>query len=432
MKLTEVLQRPWLRVLAVVAALLLLPTIAWFAFPSAPLPAATSAASSTARPPRSPLEDEVEPVAPTTPGPASRPTEPGAPAAQLVTGTVVDGEGRPVDGAAVTCQDRPNLTATTDASGRFELPPDANGCKAIVTSLDHDPLPPVVIEAGKKNRLEVGSPGSIAGVVVDDVGHPVTEYTIAVEQFTTPDGERGSARGLREQVKDPLGNFELNNLSPGRYVLVATARGKPPTQSSAVEVESGRKSSGVRITLGKGATVSGTVTDRATKQPIAGVRVRLDGVTGAGGGGSTATDDQGHYSLDGVPSGAFSLRFTHPSYLERIEPLDARGQSSLRADVDLGDKSSGASSEWMGIGATLGQGGKYVEVAGVVEGGPAETAGMKAGDKIVEIEGRSAEGATVSDCVSKLRGPEGTRVDVTVERGGSKVELSITRARITR
>lgn len=431
MKLVEVLQRPWLRVLAVVVALLLLPTVAWFAFPSAPLPAATAGSSSAARPVKSPLEDEIDPIEPTS-TPATRPPSPNASATQLVTGTVVDGDGRPVEGAAVTCQDKPTLTATTDASGRFELPPDASGCKALVTSLEHDSLPPVVIEAGKKNRLEVGSPGSIAGVVVDDVGHPVTEYVIAVEQFTTSDGERGSARGLREQVKDPLGNFELKNLSPGRYVLVATARGKPPTQSSAVEVENGRKTSGVRITLGKGATVSGTVTDRATKQPIAGVRVRLDGVTGAGGGGSATTDDQGHYSIDGVPSGAFSLRFTHQSYLERIEPLDARGQPTVRADVDLGDKSSGASSEWMGIGATLGQGGKYVEVAGVVEGGPAETAGMKAGDKIVEIEGRSAEGATVSDCVSKLRGPEGTRVDVTVERGGSKVELSITRARITR
>jgi hypothetical protein len=290
----------------------------------------------------------------------------------------------------------------------------------------------VVIHAGQKNRLEVGSPGSIAGVVVDDVGHPITEFSIAVEQFTTPEGERGSARGPRKQVKDALGNFELDGLSPGRYVLVASAQGRPPTQSSAIEVESGRKTSGVRITVGKGATVSGTVTDRATKQAIAGVRVRLDGVSGAGAGGSTTTDEQGRYSLEGVPTGAFSLRFSHSSYLERIEPLDARGQSSLRADVDLGDKSSGASSEWTGIGATLGQGGKFVEVASVIEGGPAATAGMKGGDKILEIEGRSAEGATVADCVSKLRGPEGSRVDVTVDRNGSKIPISITRARITR
>ena len=431
MNLREVIERPWLRVLALVFLLLLPPVIAWFAFPAAPLPAATASATGVAPAPRSPLEEDVDPDEPPVRDTRPQPTATAAPAAQLVTGTVVDGEGRPVEGAAVTCQDKPHLTATSDASGHFELPPEADGCKAIVSSAEHDSLPPVVIEAGKKNRLEVGSPGSIAGVVVDDVGRPIPDYTIAIEQFTTPDGERGSAR-VRQQVKDPLGNFELEGLSPGRYVLVATARGKPPTQSAGVEVESGRKTSGVRITIGNGATVSGTVTDRATKQPIAGVRVRLDGVTGALGAGSTTTDAEGRYSIEGAPTGAFSLRFSHASYAERIEPLDARGQTSVRADVDLGDKSSGASSEWMGIGATLGQGGKYVEVASVVEGGPAEASGMKAGDKIVAIEGRSAEGATVTDCVTKLRGAEGTRVDVTVERSGAQVELSITRARITR
>ncbi len=429
--LAEALRRPWLRVVGLSLLLLLPAILAWFVFPSAPLPAAVPSARAPSAGAEAAHEEEAEldllEPAPPTPREAVHDTPRG-----VVSGTVVDGNGRAVANASVTCEDRANLSATTDENGKWELPPEADGCKALVTSLEHDPLPAVVVTSDGKNRLEVGSPGGISGVVVDDTGHPLTEYTIAIEQFTTPDGERGPWMNRRESIKNQMGTFELDGLSAGRYVLTASAKGKPPVQSEGIEVENGRKTTGVRITIGRGGKLIGVVTDRATKQPIAGVSVRLDGVTGTGAGGSTKTDDQGRYALEGVPTTAFSARFTHPDYRERIEPLDPQGQTSIRADVDLGEKGDGANSEWTGIGATLSGGGKFVEVAGVFDGGPAATAGMKAGDKIVEIEGKSVQGATVADCVSKLRGPEGSKVDVTVERGGTKQEITITRARITR
>ncbi len=425
------LRGPWARVGALSLLLLLPAIVAWFAFPSGPAPAASAASAArsgapAARPPGPSEPDEV-PAADPQPG-SDREAAP----RQSITGTVLDADGRGLEGATVACADRPNLSATTDASGRFELPPEAAGCKAVATAPDGAAFPPVVLRAGKSNRLEASAPGGIAGVVVDELGRPLQDYTIAIETFTTPDGERGSNTGRREHVRSELGAFELEGLSPGRYVLTASAKGRPPTQSSGIEVENGRKSSGIKITIGKGGTLTGVVTDRETKHAIAGARVRLDGMTASGGGASTTTDDAGRYTLEGIPAGAFSVRFSHADYRERIEPLDARGQSTLSASVDLAKKGDGASSEWTGIGATLAQGGRFVEVASVIEGGPAATAGVKGGDKIVEIEGRSVEGATVADCVNKLRGPEGSKVTMGVDRAGARVDITITRAKITR
>jgi protocatechuate 3,4-dioxygenase beta subunit len=429
--LKEVLSRPWIRVLLVAAALLLAPLVAWFAFPSAPSFELTPAASAHGRAEPAPVGDDPF-GAGTDPHPVATNRAAAEPPTTPVTGVVVDGNGRAVEGAHVECEGKPHLSATTDASGRFELPPEADGCSATAVAADGTPLPATVVRAGDKNRLEVASPGSIAGIVVDEIGNPIDRYTVAVETYSQPDGSRGSGPTVRRDVSDKLGAFELTGLAPGHYVLVATAKGKAPAQSERIEVESGRRTGGVRITLTKGATVSGVVTDRESRRPIAGATVRLDGVTGTGTGARTTTDDAGRYTIDGTPTGAFSLRFSHTEYRERIEPLDARGQKTVTANVDLAPRGDGPSSEWTGIGATLAQGGKFVEVVSLFDGGPAATAGVKVGDRIVAVEGEDMEGATVGQCVTKLRGPEGSRVRVTLGRDGSNVELTITRAKITR
>ncbi len=52
----------------------------------------------------------------------------------------------------------------------------------------------------------------------------------------------------------------------------------------------------------------------------------------------------------------------------------------------------------------------------VISEGPAEKAGLRAQDKIVEIEGASVRGMSVEEIVSKLKGPKGQKVHVKVQR----------------
>ncbi|MCL4511435.1 MAG: S41 family peptidase [Bacteroidetes bacterium] len=71
-------------------------------------------------------------------------------------------------------------------------------------------------------------------------------------------------------------------------------------------------------------------------------------------------------------------------------------------------------------------------VVSPIAGGPSEMVGIQAGDKIVEIDGKSAIGITRDEVMKKLRGPKGTKVDVTVVRAGVDKPLAfeITRDKI--
>ncbi len=63
-----------------------------------------------------------------------------------------------------------------------------------------------------------------------------------------------------------------------------------------------------------------------------------------------------------------------------------------------------------------------------LSGSPAEAAGLRAGDRVLEIDGTSTVGESVSSLVFEVRGEAGTDVTLTVERDGEELEITITRA----
>ncbi len=83
-----------------------------------------------------------------------------------------------------------------------------------------------------------------------------------------------------------------------------------------------------------------------------------------------------------------------------------------------------------GIGAQLGlKDGKIVVVAPLKES-PAEKAGIKAGDVITAVDGKSTKGWTLAQGVTKIRGPKKTTVKLTIERNGKNADYSIMRDEI--
>lgn len=75
-----------------------------------------------------------------------------------------------------------------------------------------------------------------------------------------------------------------------------------------------------------------------------------------------------------------------------------------------------------------------IYVVSPISGGPSETVGIRAGDKIVKIDGKLAAGVKMQtpDVFKKLRGPKGTKVKVTIVRRGDKkpIDFEITRDKI--
>ena len=86
---------------------------------------------------------------------------------------------------------------------------------------------------------------------------------------------------------------------------------------------------------------------------------------------------------------------------------------------------------YVGIGTTvtLGDDG-YVHVAKVEAGSPALEAGVLPGDVIVAVEGEDIQNKSLDDVKMKIRGKEGTQVNLTVRREGQDISVTITRRQI--
>ncbi|MBE9140876.1 PDZ domain-containing protein [Nodosilinea sp. LEGE 07088] len=98
--------------------------------------------------------------------------------------------------------------------------------------------------------------------------------------------------------------------------------------------------------------------------------------------------------------------------------------------ADLTDQTSG---EISGIGVRLERNSQTGEmlVIEVTAGSPAEQSGLVVGDRIVLVDGQSAERLTVEGVLQRLRGAEGSQLTLTVSRdGGASRTVILTRARM--
>ncbi len=105
-----------------------------------------------------------------------------------------------------------------------------------------------------------------------------------------------------------------------------------------------------------------------------------------------------------------------------LESLDPN--SILLSPDDYENLRIQLSGSFEGVGITIGIRDEWLTVISPVEGTPAFRAGMKAGDKIVEIDGVSTFGVTTTEAVMQIRGPRGSTVDLTVVRPGLPDSIS--------
>ncbi len=85
-----------------------------------------------------------------------------------------------------------------------------------------------------------------------------------------------------------------------------------------------------------------------------------------------------------------------------------------------------------GIGVEVSIRDDYPTVISPIESGPAWTLGIRSGDIITRIDGKSAAGLTIDEVAQRLRGPEGSHVQISIHREGDEgeVEYSIERREI--
>ncbi|WP_138496138.1 S41 family peptidase [Paenibacillus pinistramenti] len=77
-----------------------------------------------------------------------------------------------------------------------------------------------------------------------------------------------------------------------------------------------------------------------------------------------------------------------------------------------------------GIGAEVSLDNGNVVVVSPIKGSPAETAGIKAKDILLSVDGESLEGLSLNEAVAKIRGPKGSSVEIKVQRSGTSEPMT--------
>lgn len=107
--------------------------------------------------------------------------------------------------------------------------------------------------------------------------------------------------------------------------------------------------------------------------------------------------------------------------LARLDPY-----TEYYSEENMGDLQFLTTGEYAGIGAIISQNNERVIINEPYEGLPADKAGLKAGDAILQIDGEDMQDAAVKEVSDKLKGIPGTTLEVTIQRPGEKKEKRFT------
>ena len=87
--------------------------------------------------------------------------------------------------------------------------------------------------------------------------------------------------------------------------------------------------------------------------------------------------------------------------------------------------------EFGGVGIQIGVKENRLAVIAPIEGTPAYRAGIKSGDFITKVNDETTKDLTLMDAVQKMRGPKGSKVNLTIQRDGTPDPLQFTLVRDT-
>jgi len=121
------------------------------------------------------------------------------------------------------------------------------------------------------------------------------------------------------------------------------------------------------------------------------------------------------------------MKSTIDNMLEKLDPYTV-----YIPEEETDDLAFMTSGEYAGIGAVISKQGKEIVVTEPYEGMPAQRNDVRAGDVIIEIDGKKTEGISVSDASALLKGTPNTIIQLKLKRYGDKknIEKSFKREKI--
>lgn len=134
-----------------------------------------------------------------------------------------------------------------------------------------------------------------------------------------------------------------------------------------------------------------------------------------------------------VDRGALDDRqLTYGAVRGMVEALGDEGHTAFLTPEERARQQTELSGTFFGIGAQLGIRDQLPVIVAPFDGTPAAKAGVKAGDIIMQVDGEDVTSLPLNEIVSKIRGPEGTQVRLSLLRPDEtrSLEVTITRGEI--
>ncbi len=107
--------------------------------------------------------------------------------------------------------------------------------------------------------------------------------------------------------------------------------------------------------------------------------------------------------------------------LQSLDPYSAYMNPEIFNSMETDTKG-----EFGGLGIEVGMEAGVIKVIAPIDDTPASRAGVKSGDYIIKIDGKQVQGKTLMEAVKMMRGPVGSKIDLTIRRKGEKKALEKT------
>ncbi len=151
-----------------------------------------------------------------------------------------------------------------------------------------------------------------------------------------------------------------------------------------------------------------------------------------------------YFTQTDLPSSGYKLQELEDLLVEKfVDGADRQALQDAAADAmvsALGDRWSyyipadqyasyvdNKNNSYVGIGVTIQADDRGYLIVKISEGGPAEEAGLLAGDVITAVAGQSVAGMEINEGKQLVRGPEGSAVEITLLRGEESLNFTVTR-----
>jgi len=113
-----------------------------------------------------------------------------------------------------------------------------------------------------------------------------------------------------------------------------------------------------------------------------------------------------------------------------LDSLGDGGHTRFLTPEERKQNDRSLSGTYVGIGVELVEENGEVVVAAPIDGSPAKEAGISSDDVLLAVDGESITGEDLSEVVEKVKGPEGTSVELTVRHEGERRTYDLQRAEI--